>query len=382
MRIFYVLDHDLSQKVAGTYHVKEISENLYGLGCEVLLFAPGYGVPNEKSLIPIVKVPTTKIRYLRVFLFYVLIVPYLLFYFFKKKPNLFYIREMYISFTVQILAKLLQIPQIIECNGVPSEEVKDLGGSFFSYKLSHKFQEINIRLADKVITVTERLKNLLVTRYHVEAQKIRVIRNGANTELFKPLPKNEAKKILNLEENLVYGCFVSSFYPYHGVSELICAAKIAVQKIPNLRFLMVGDGNDRKKTEQLVVELGISENFIFTGFAEHEKVPFYLSASDFAVCFIRSAKKDDLYSPLKLYEYLACGVPVLASSGIECGGFVESIEAGVSVHLENTQEIALGIEKILVATENFGKNGRDYIAKNGSWKSVAEKVLKECEGLV
>lgn len=384
MKIFYVLDHNLSKQVAGTFHVKEVTENLHLLGCDVTLFIPEYGAENYETTVKKVVVPTTQVRLLRVFLFYTLVVPYLLFHTIKEKPDIYYIREMYISFTVQFLAKLIGIPQVIECNGVPSEEVKDLGGSFWAYKLSHKFQEINIRMADKVITVTGQLRKLLSTRYHTSPEKIIVVRNGANTDLFKPISKAKAQKELELDEKFSYACFVSSFYPYHGVSELIHSAKIVLAKNPKIKFLMVGDGNDRKQSENLVQELGISENFIFTGSMTHERVPLYISASDFAICFIRTTQKDDLYSPLKLYEYLACGVPVLASAGIECGQFVESIEAGISVELDNFEEISEGILEILEKdlAEKFRTNGRNYIGKNGSWQSVAKKVLAECKELV
>lgn len=384
MKIFYILDHNLSKQVAGTFHVKEVTENLHLLGCKVTLFIPEYGAGNYETSVSKVVIPTTQVRLLRVFIFYTLVVPYLLFHTIKEKPDIFYIREMYISFTVQILAKLIGIPLVIECNGVPSEEVKDLGGSYWAYKLSRKFQEINIRMADKVITVTGQLKKLLSTRYHISPEKIIVVRNGANTDLFKPTSKSIARRELKLDESFRYACFVSSFYPYHGVSELIHSAKIALTKNPKIKFLMIGDGNDKSQCEKLVQELGIAENFIFTGSVSHERVPFYISASDFAICFIRSSQKDDLYSPLKLYEYLACGVPVLASEGIECGQFVESVQAGISVELNNFEEIAEGILKILDKdlAESFSKNGRNYIEKNGSWKSIAETVLSECKELV
>jgi glycosyltransferase involved in cell wall biosynthesis len=145
------------------------------------------------------------------------------------------------------------------------------------------------------------------------------------------------------------------------------------------KFLLVGDGPMKEQIVQRVNDLHLTDNFIFIERVPYEEVPKYVNAFD--VCVILK-KKDIPGSPLKLWEYMACGKPVIATN-TEDFKALEKYNAGILVDPEKPEEVADAIISLLKnkeLMEEMGKNGRKYVVENRSWEAVArrvEKVMKE-----
>jgi glycosyltransferase involved in cell wall biosynthesis len=209
-----------------------------------------------------------------------------------------------------------------------------------------------------------------------------VVSNGANTSLFKPLDKKECRKELNLDHKISYVCFVGNLAPWQGLEYLVKAAPSILSRFPECRFLIVGDGVMKDELLKLSRELGVEDMFIFTGVVAYERVPIYINASDVCTApfiFARNAKIG--LSPLKLYEYMACGKPVVASN---ISGVSEALEAsggGLPVIPENPDALS---EAVLTLLENqdlrskLGLKGLSYVIENYSWYNVAKQVDKVC----
>ncbi len=147
-------------------------------------------------------------------------------------------------------------------------------------------------------------------------------------------------------------------------------------------FRVTSEGQMKEELVELVDKTGVSDKFIFTGTVPYEEVPKYINASD--VCVVPKRPLKSGYSPLKLYEYMACGEPIVASriSGFE---ILEQQNAGILVEPENPEELAKAIIKLLKdekLREEMGKNGREYVVKHHSWESVARKVAEVCESAI
>jgi glycosyltransferase involved in cell wall biosynthesis len=99
--------------------------------------------------------------------------------------------------------------------------------------------------------------------------------------------------------------WVGSFRGFHSLEQMIEAAA----KVDDACLLLVGDGPERPRVEQLARDRGVSA--IFTGTVRHKYVPSYLAAMDVGV-ILAPADGAFHYSPLKLGEYLAAGIPVVA----------------------------------------------------------------------
>lgn len=282
-----------------------------------------------------------------------------------------------------LLGRLFKVPSVQEVNGIMADEAKTqhVGGSLF-HRVIDTIERFNMPKADRIIVVTAKLKDVLHRDYHVTEEKIVVVWNGANTDLFKPMDSRHARGELGLGEDSSYVSYIGSLSQWQGVEYLIESAPLVLSKCGNTRFLVVGDGVLKEELVALAKQTGVSDRLIFTGFVPYDRVPLYINAGD--VCVLPKKPLRGGYSPLKLCEYMACEKPVVATrtSGFE---ILEENDAGLLINPEDAQEFANAIIRLLEAPDlgkKMGENGRRYVVKERSWESVARKVAVVCQEAV
>ena len=240
--------------------------------------------------------------------------------------------------------------------------------------------------ADAIIAVTEEIKKYLV-HHGIDADKIWVIENGANTELFRPIKDkenlNELKNALSIinDENVI--TYAGGFNPWQGIEYLIRAAPLIIKEIPKTKFLIVGGDKDQLQEKEYLMSLcralNVEKNFIFTGIVPYQDVSKYINISNICVTpFI----KDRVCSPLKLFEFLSCGKPVVSSDIPGVREILNKSNAGILVTPENPVELAKQIIKLLKdkkLQERMGIAGRQYVIQNHSWETIARKTIKVFE---
>lgn len=382
MRILiYVPTITFDSCVGNSVHVRELAQNLLKLGNEVVVIAN----LSNSAYDGIVAVRSTKIPRIGVLgwliaqiqaLFLVILETA------KNKYQLVYTRFGFSSGPCLLIARLTGIPCVIEVNGFPRDEAKvsrvGLWGKITGY-LTNWVSDTACRYAQQVIAVTPRIKEVLVAEYSIETDKITIIPNGANVDLFKPMDTNQARRQLNLSGTDYFVTFIGMLAAWQGVEYLIRSAPYILKGYPEGKFLIVGDGPMKEELIKVAKNIGVSDSIIFTGMFPYDKVPLYINASD--VCVVPKKPMASGYSPLKLYEYMACEKPVVAT---RTGGFeiLEDNNAGLLVNPENLQEFAEAIIKLLQDPElrkQMGDNGRKYVVENHSWESVARRVGEVCQ---
>ncbi|UCD92968.1 MAG: glycosyltransferase family 4 protein [Methanobacteriota archaeon] len=275
------------------------------------------------------------------------------------------------------LSMLHKLPLVVEVNGLLEEELEIQGRGEEARKVSGKARKsLRKRFFDragKIVAVTDGIKTGLEGLYNIPSGKITVVHNGANTNLFRPMDKSSCREKLGLDADKHYLCFVGILLWWQGVDDIIRAVPKVEENIPGVDLMIVGDGAQRKELEDLVQDLGLSESVHFTGRVPYEKVPIYMNASD--VCLAPKRVLSSGYSPLKLYEYMACGKPVIAS---RVAGF-EILEkgAGLLFEPENVDDLSSNIVKVLSDRElmdSMGVEGRRIVEKEYSWRAVGERI--------
>jgi glycosyltransferase involved in cell wall biosynthesis len=237
-----------------------------------------------------------------------------------------------------------------------------------------------IHFASTVYVVSNQLKNYYVER-NVSANKLHVISNGVDEKKINPCISSERIKMkYNLQGNKVFG-FVGSFHYWHGVEQLQSLLLDILLNYDNTMFLMVGDGPLKQNMEHFIKKNKIKDKVILTGYVEYNKIPLYLAAMD--IVLAPYPKHQIFYfSPIKLFEYMAAGKSVLASS---IGQIKEIIEDGVNGILFEAGNYDDLLEKsILLLKDNsirekIGRAARKTIEKNYSWRHTAEKLHRVIE---
>ena len=144
-----------------------------------------------------------------------------------------------------------------------------------------------------------------VARVGIPEDRLLVTPTGVDLALFgEPTDRGGDRARLGLADQVVIG-WVGSFRPFHALDDLVRAAATA----GDVTLLFVGDGPERSRVEALATSLGVRARF--TGVVPHHELPRLLSTMDVAVVLAR-ADQPFHYSPLKVAEYLAAGLPVVA----------------------------------------------------------------------
>jgi glycosyltransferase involved in cell wall biosynthesis len=167
--------------------------------------------------------------------------------------------------------------------------------------------------AEAVVTLSESMRSEIVAR-GVPAKRVHVVPNGVQTDVFRPTPRDPALVArLGLDGRFVFG-YVSNLDHYREGHELLIEAAVAMrdQGIP-ATALIVGDGRRRQELEVLVDELGARDLVVFTGKVPHDQVLDHYALYDVFVVPRVNERAARLVTPLKPFEAMAAGIPLVTS---------------------------------------------------------------------
>lgn len=234
------------------------------------------------------------------------------------------------------------------------------------------------RIAHRVIAVTPQIKTLLTTEFRVPSARITVLPNGVDTESIKPVVRVEALRRAKLDENARYLIFCGRLASWADFDLMLAALAIASERHPDLRLLLVGDGEERAGIERTADGLGIKDKVIFTGFvSDREKISDLMGAATVALMAHQTAYVNRIgVSPTKLAEYMAAGRAIVAKDVPGVKEALNSSGAGVLVG-ENPEEMAAAIENLLEdgRADAMGAAGRRAAEEGYTWESIVAHTL-------
>jgi glycosyltransferase involved in cell wall biosynthesis len=303
--------HRTASKDGQAVHIEELIGALRELGHEVRVVAPdighGDGMGDDATWVHKLKAALPKALYELLELAYSLVA-------YRRlraaaddfKPDFIYERYNLFLLAGTMLRSKLGIPLLLEVNSPLAEERGRFSGGLGLPWLARWAERRAWRNADFVLPVTRVLAGH-VAAAGVPAERIVVIPNGINRAHFAAAPSADAaRQRLGLAGKLVLG-FTGFVRDWHGVDRVI--RWMATADAPaNACLMIVGDGPVRPELERLAAELKLQDRVRFTGVIDRDRVPEHVAAFDIALQPAVVAYA----SPLKLFEYLALGKPVIA----------------------------------------------------------------------
>ena len=207
----------------------------------------------------------------------------------------------------------------------------------------------------------------------VPPSKVHVLPWGANTELFRP---EVAPADLSLPGGRPVVAFVGSFRPWHGARTLVeAAALLSRREAPMPVFLMIGDGSERAEIESLAERHGVGEAFRFLGAVAHEQVPAILRLASVGVAPFETRRHryleiDFYWSPFKILEYMAMGLPVVTIDVPALRRMVRPGQEGL-LYAEGDAEALAGALAELTGSPDravaLGRSARARVVGEFSW---------------
>lgn len=302
----------------------------------------------------------------------------------SRQVDLIYVRDYLGGIVAWPSVRLFQKPVVYEINGIAAEERKAYGDGAFNQLYSRFIdwaEGVTVRVARHFVAVTNQLKEYLVNNYRLDPQFVAVINNGVNTDVFKPLADDELVSLrqeLKLHKTDKTIVFTGTLSVWQGLVTLLEAAVSVIDVFPQVCFLIVGDGPLKNKLKYKADQLGITKNVVFTGWVQREYIPQYLNLAD--ICVVLKEPMVSGYSPVKVYEYMACGKPILASRvpGLE---FLETVGIGRLAEPNDSRSVAAELLKML-ENDDFRQRASaiasQLAAERYGWANVAEQVGQVC----
>jgi glycosyltransferase involved in cell wall biosynthesis len=303
-----------------------------------------------------------------------------------KNCDLIYAQTPNIGIPSLVAAKLLKKPVMLRYPGDMAWEAafstgktkKDLtsflrspeGGVKIKFLIMiHKFAFPRM---DKIVVPSQFLKKILTTYYSVDDNKVPVIYNAIDSNDCD-LPRNTA---YSTGSRLIS---VGRLVKHKNVDSVIRAVKNLVQKHPDIKLTIVGDGPERKILENLTEDLGLQNNVKFLGRTSRFEVIRLLSESDI---FILNSVYEGL--PHVVLEANACRVAVIATNIEGTNEVVCDGVTGFLVTPGNIPELADRIANLIVNNElreKFIENAYENV-QNFTWDKSLEQLIQTMDGVI
>jgi glycosyltransferase involved in cell wall biosynthesis len=284
------------------------------------------------------------------------------------------------------LARWKRAPFVFEVRDLWPESLAAVGMGDSNSVLHRSLAKIAgflYRRSDRVVVVTPAFEEYLVERWGVPREKISVIANGVETELFAPTPETGRRRALGAEGKFVVS-YIGTMGMAHGLETIIAAAAQLRDSNPQIVFLMLGEGAEKKRMIALAREHSL-HNMRFVDQQSRETIPSYICASDACLVLL---KKTDLFKtviPTKMLEFMSCGRPVILGVDGQARAILEEARGGLVIEPENPGALANAVCYLAANRESareMGQNGREHILRKFSRRHTAEKYIRVLEHLL
>jgi len=223
-----------------------------------------------------------------------------------------------------------------------------------------------------VLTTGEAIRKQMIEENGFNGSKIKSIPTGVDTDIFNPdRPFSNIREELNLNPSAPLVGAVSVIRSWKGLDYLVKAAPLILKEIPDVKFLIAGDGTHRKTLEKTIEETGVGDKFYLPG--HREDVASIMNSIDILVH--PSYANEGV--PQTVLQAMAMKKPVIVSDIPALREVVIDNKTGIIVPLKDPEGIARAVIKLLLdkkLTKELGENGMNLAKRSYSFKLMLDKL--------
>lgn len=282
------------------------------------------------------------------------------------------------------LARTLRVPFVFEVRDLWPESilaVEALKDSAF-IRLLKGVARYLYKHADQIVTVGEGYRQGIHSRYGIPKERMEVVRNGIDTSLFVPGPRdNEVRREHGWGDRFVI-MYVGTHGMAHGLHQVLEAAK-ALRDDPEKVFVFVGEGAEKENLKQLAAQWQLP-NVQFIDQQTKARIPLFYAACDLGLVSLRESSLFQEVLPSKIFEYLGMAKPILLNVAGEARQIVEAAGAGRYVPSGDVPALVNAVRELAQQKkelEEMGRRGRDYVVQHFDRRMLAKRYLDILEPL-
>jgi glycosyltransferase involved in cell wall biosynthesis len=265
----------------------------------------------------------------------------------SEKPDLLHTHFTNSDFYGIIVGKILKIPNIVSTFHMMRDWRKNRR---LRDKIRHWFTIPALKMFDRILTVSDSVRNSAIQFNGLNSEKVITIYNGIDIKKYKPLEKslinNEFKKTDDVK---IIGT-IGRLCLEKGQEFLINAMPMIKKHFPDTKLIIVGEGELRDLLEELVDKLNLNNSVFLPGF--RDDIPLILNSFDI---FVLPSLTEGM--PNSLIEAMACALPCIVSNIPSCSELIEEGINGLLVEKENSTMIADNVNYLLQNSEIAKKMG-------------------------
>jgi glycosyltransferase involved in cell wall biosynthesis len=275
---------------------------------------------------------------------------------------------------------------VLEVRDLWPESLKAVGvGSEKSlvYRALARIAGFLYRKADHIVVVTSAFKDHLVQHWRVAPEKISVVENGVEAELFSPRTESNLRMELCAEGKFVVS-YVGTMGNAHGLQTVIEAAERLQSVAPQVLFLLVGEGAEKQQLVSMARSRGLT-NLRLVDQQPRERIPAYICASDACLVLLKKSEIFKTVIPSKMLEFMACARPVILGVQGQAQQILENAQAGICIEPENSSALAQAVLRLAdneQLRETLGRNGRRHVLQNFSRRQSATAYIEVLSSLL
>lgn len=285
--------------------------------------------------------------------------------------NLVYERYSLWSYAGMEYAQAKGIPGLLEVNA-PLIEEQAKHRVLVNKELAEQIAERVFGAATALIAVSNEVASY-IEQYKSARGKVHVIPNGVNPNRFPA----SIKPSLPAQSGFFTVGFMGTLKPWHGLSTLAEAFAIFNSRYAKTRLLIVGDGPEHDNLLKDLTERQLLELTHFTGAVPPDEIPGLLASMDVAVC--PYPRQDFYFSPLKVYEYMAAGLPVIASRVGQLEKIIKNEVTGLVIPPDDTGALVQALSHLISnpgLRVRLGQAARICVSRDHTWNGIARNILK------
>lgn len=377
MKIFYITDELLNDHSAEGVHVDQICKNLTVLSHNVTLYSPAENSFKKSGDYAHVCIASTRILYsvllqIRIFLTLRSDVR-------SSRANILYVRHNHLLLAPAIISRMYHIPLVLEVNGRLLEEStlidSTVKGRLIRFiGIAQCMDSFIVHSAAHIIAVAPAIKEYVESLNMIDPRIVSVVSNGIDADIFKPVTK--------VDSGNIFVGYIGSLYPWQGVRFIAEAAEIVIRARPQVSFRITGDGAEESYLHSYVAEHELAQSIQIIPAISHHAVPAAINELDICLSY-PTRFRDGTTSPFKVYEYLACGKPVVVA---DIRGLREEFgDAVVYVEPESPSKLAAIIIALVDDPQRrtaLGVRGRSFVEHGHSWRDVTKQIASLCEAVM